>query len=169
MFVAHHGVDTQRFRPGSPSTGCRRRRAGQAVDRPAGRRASLRALRRHLEPRKDVPTLVARLRPCGRPATPTRCWCWPGEPAGDRGRRAGRGGSGVADRVVRTGYVPTGPSRPCCARPPPPSIPALYEGFGLPALEALACGAPLITTQGTAMEEVAGEAAVLVPRATSRR
>ncbi len=41
--------------------------------------------------------------------------------------------------------------------------PALYEGFGLPALEALSCGTPLVTTSGTAMEEVAGDAAVLVP------
>ena len=40
--------------------------------------------------------------------------------------------------------------------------PAVEEGYGLPALEALACGAPLITTAGTAMAEMAGDAADLV-------
>lgn len=40
--------------------------------------------------------------------------------------------------------------------------PSLYEGFGLPVLEAMACGTPVVTSRGTAMEEVAGDAAVLV-------
>jgi glycosyltransferase involved in cell wall biosynthesis len=40
--------------------------------------------------------------------------------------------------------------------------PSLYEGFGLPVLEALACGAPVVTSRGGATEEVAGGAAVLV-------
>jgi glycosyltransferase involved in cell wall biosynthesis len=39
---------------------------------------------------------------------------------------------------------------------------SLYEGFGIPVLEAMACGAPVVTSRGTAMEEVADGAAVLV-------
>jgi glycosyltransferase involved in cell wall biosynthesis len=40
--------------------------------------------------------------------------------------------------------------------------PSLYEGFGLPVLEAMACGAAVVTSAGGATEEVAADAAVLV-------
>ncbi|HEX6949780.1 MAG TPA: glycosyltransferase family 1 protein [Nitrospira sp.] len=41
-------------------------------------------------------------------------------------------------------------------------FPSLYEGFGMPVLEAMACGAPVITSKTTALGEVAGDAARLV-------
>jgi glycosyltransferase involved in cell wall biosynthesis len=41
-------------------------------------------------------------------------------------------------------------------------FPSLYEGFGLPPLEAMACGAPVVTSNTSSLPEVAGDAAVLV-------
>jgi glycosyltransferase involved in cell wall biosynthesis len=41
-------------------------------------------------------------------------------------------------------------------------FPSLYEGFGFPVLEAMACGAPVLCSNTSSLPEVAGEAALLV-------
>lgn len=48
------------------------------------------------------------------------------------------------------------------------AFPSLYEGFGLPVLEAMACGTPVVTSNSSSIPEVAGDAAILVePRDTA--
>jgi len=42
-------------------------------------------------------------------------------------------------------------------------MPSRYEGFGLPVLEAMACGTPVVCSNSSSLPEVAGEAALLVP------
>jgi glycosyltransferase involved in cell wall biosynthesis len=71
--------------------------------------------------------------------------------------------SGASTRVLRTGYLPHDTLVSLFRGAAAVVYPSLEEGFGLPALEALACGAPLVSTRGSAVEEVVGDAALLVP------
>ena len=74
----------------------------------------------------------------------------------------------LEDRVRFLGYVPDEEMPALYGGATLLAFPSLYEGFGLPVLEAMACGTPVITSNVSAMAEVAGDAAMLVdPRDTA--
>ncbi len=68
---------------------------------------------------------------------------------------------GLGDAVLFTGYVPAEELAALYSCAELFVFPSLYEGFGLPVLEAMACGAPVVTSNVSAMPEVAGDAALL--------
>lgn len=69
---------------------------------------------------------------------------------------------GLSEDVLFTGYVPN-EELPWWYRAATLFVfPSLFEGFGLPVLEAMACGTPTITSNVSSLPEVAGDAAVLV-------
>jgi glycosyltransferase involved in cell wall biosynthesis len=87
---------------------------------------------------------------------------------GGRGRSVGRmiARYGVEDAVRVVGRVDALDMVRLYAESQVAVVPSLYEGFSLPALEAMSCGVPLVATQGSALEEVVGregDAGVLVP------
>jgi glycosyltransferase involved in cell wall biosynthesis len=157
VHVIPHGVDHTRYRPDDARAG-----AGAGSPPYIGFVGTL-------EPRKDIPTLVrafdlvaqrhgdVRLRIAGHSG-------W--------GRRAiddAVAGSPNRDRIELVGYLAEDDVPSFLRGAAAVAYPSLAEGFGLPALEAMACGAPLVTTTGSAMEEVVGEGALLVPPSSPDR
>jgi glycosyltransferase involved in cell wall biosynthesis len=158
VFVIPHGVDHDRFRPIAPEPTS----DDSALQRAGVRRPYLLFLGT-LEPRKAVPELVrafAAVAPHHRDLTLVLA----GRPGwGAQAVQRAVAESGMAGRVRLTGYVADDEVPALLRQAEAVAYPAHEEGFGLPALEALACGTALVTTTGTAMAELAREAALLVP------
>jgi len=67
-------------------------------------------------------------------------------------------GYGLADEVITTGYVPEADLAAIYSAATVFVYPSLYEGFGLPPLEAMACGTPVVASTASSIPEVAGQA-----------
>lgn len=70
--------------------------------------------------------------------------------------------SGQSDQVVFPGYIPPEELAQWYAAATVFVYPSLYEGFGLPALEAMACGTPVIVSNTSSLPEVVGDAGIQV-------
>ena len=68
----------------------------------------------------------------------------------------------IASTTVLTGYVPSQHLPALYSGATVFVYPSLYEGFGLPPLEAMACGTPVITSNVSSLPEVVGNAGILV-------
>jgi glycosyltransferase involved in cell wall biosynthesis len=116
-----------------------------------------------LQPRKNVPLLLrafalARRRSRGRVALAL---------AGQAGLGADAlksltGKLGISDDVRWLGYVPSEDRPGLYAAAAAFVFPSLYEGFGLPAVEAMAWGTPVIASNTSSLPEVVGDAGILV-------
>jgi len=73
----------------------------------------------------------------------------------------------IEDSIVFTGRISNEDFVRQYAKASVAVIPSVYEGFGLPAGEAMACGVPVISTTGGALPEVVGDAGILIPPADS--
>jgi glycosyltransferase involved in cell wall biosynthesis len=69
---------------------------------------------------------------------------------------------GLERHVVLTGHLPTQELRLLYSGARLFAYPSLYEGFGIPVLEAMACGVPVMTSDTSSLPEVAGNAACLI-------
>jgi glycosyltransferase involved in cell wall biosynthesis len=81
---------------------------------------------------------------------------------GSEGIRARIEASPARGRILMPGYVAPGALAAWYARAAIFAFPSLDEGFGMPILEAMAAGAPVLTSDRSALPEVAGDAALLV-------
>ncbi|WP_247600855.1 glycosyltransferase family 4 protein [Cellulomonas hominis] len=150
--VAYHGVDRSVFRPAGAAE---RERVRATLDIGGGQYVAFLGT---LEPRKNVPALV-------------RAWVGAVEGSPEPPALVLAGGPGWDDQVGpavdavpedlvvrRPGYLPLDDLPGFLAGAALVAYPSLGEGFGLPVLEAMACGAAVLTTRELSLPEVGGDA-----------
>jgi glycosyltransferase involved in cell wall biosynthesis len=163
--VTHLGVDTVRHRPPSPE-------AVDAAKRRYGIDGPFLLYVGGIEPRKNLPAIVeayGRLPRDLRPALVIVGASVDWNPEGWDLLRPALAAlrPEVREGVILTGYVTDQEKVALLGGAAALVYPSLYEGFGLPVVEAMACGAPVLTSNVSSLPEVTGGDAVLVdPRDT---
>ena len=82
----------------------------------------------------------------------------------EEGRNVHRNGNPneIRNKIIITGYVDDIDLSPLYTGALAFVYPSIYEGFGLPPLEAMQCGAPVITSNTSSLPEVVGDAGIMV-------
>jgi glycosyltransferase involved in cell wall biosynthesis len=152
MEVVRHGVDVERFHPPTPDEVTAARATIGLPKTPYV------AFLGALEPRKNVPALIRGFaRACeGRQDPPALVLA--GQPGWDGQVERALEALPHRLRVIRAGYLPFDQLAGFLGGAELVAYPSLGEGFGLPVLEAMACGACVLTTSRLSLPEVGGDA-----------
>ncbi|GAB3386220.1 glycosyltransferase family 4 protein [Amycolatopsis echigonensis] len=150
--IIHHGVDSERFHPPSPEEIAAARKAVGLRSTPYI------AFLGALEPRKNVPALIRGYARAVAGQRDAPALVLAGQPGWDTQVERALDAVPHRLRVIRAGYLPFGTLAGFLGGAELVAYPSLGEGFGLPVLEAMACGAAVLTTRRLSLPEVGGDA-----------
>ncbi|MEA2273232.1 MAG: hypothetical protein QOI98_1940 [Solirubrobacteraceae bacterium] len=159
--VVPHGVDLERFRPGLDGGPEIVAEAGAAQGAPYVVFVGV------LHPRKNLSAVRAAIGALAQAGFP-HVLAVVGAPAGDRADPSALEEEAVAEipdapgRIARLRAVSDEELAQVLAGAAAFCLPSLYEGFGLPCLEAMACGAPVVVSDRGALPELVGDAGLVV-------